>query len=114
MTEPLEVECEGHAFQLRGKIIIKSREETSIKEILESLIEGRDMVTGEMDDVDLDKVYFKKADDFKALEDVKQGLATVNIWFLGKVMRLWQQDLVRVEQEELWRLVLSSPHPTCP
>ena len=46
MTSPLEIECEGYAYQLRAKKINKSWKETTLLEVLEYIIEDTDIQGG--------------------------------------------------------------------
>jgi hypothetical protein len=51
---PLEIECEGFAYQLRNKTIKGAWKKTSVKEILELMITGTDIVLmPEMDNVNV-------------------------------------------------------------
>lgn len=80
MTTPLEIECEGYAYQLRAKKINKSWKETTLLEVLEYIIEGTDIEIAELDDVKIDNFTLDKETGFTALGKLKDA-THVNIWF---------------------------------
>lgn len=53
---PMEIECEGYSYQLRRKIINKSFGKTTVKEVLNYLLEGTDIT---LSDKCPDKIVFE-------------------------------------------------------
>jgi len=80
MTTPLEIECEGYAYQLRAKKINKSWKETSLTEVLEYLIEGTDIVIAYTNEVKVEDLVFQDETAFSALGKIKDNMH-INVWF---------------------------------
>lgn len=73
-TVPLELECEGYAYQLRKKIgFNKSYQNTTVKKILTDLVEGTDIRISEaVPDIPLPKVTFQNSTGIQVLEWFKE------------------------------------------
>lgn len=89
MRTHCELECEGYAFQLRSKNINKVWKNTTIKQVVQDIISGTDIVLGDVDDgpMSVFAVYNKNGvgqNGLEALKILKKALGeTENIWFDG-------------------------------
>lgn len=69
MGIPVEVECEGYSYQLYDVIFSKTYAKVSVKELLQDLTQGTDIVLSkEMPDIPLKNVRFKEATGIQVLE----------------------------------------------
>lgn len=88
-TSPLVVECEGYSYQLRNKIINKKYVNTTLKTILNELVEGTDIkVSEDVPDVQITYLRFPQYTGLQVLEDIKtKCLQTVyfkfNVLYVG-------------------------------
>ena len=87
-TTPCEIECEGYAFQLRGKQISHVWQNASLKSILSDIIAGTDIVLAkDIDEILVDKMVFIKVSGFQALGELsKQFKGAVAFWFDKNVL----------------------------
>lgn len=70
---PVEIECEGYSYQLRAKMFSKSYVNTTVRNILEDLIEGTDIKLSEQIPViPIPKVWFKNYTGIQVLEYFKE------------------------------------------
>lgn len=82
---PTTIECEGYAFQLRGKYINKVYRKSSLRAVLNDLIEGTDIeLSSDIEDMELDKLEYIKFPRIEALSKLGQDLGGVSFWFVGK------------------------------
>lgn len=87
MKSPCELECEGYGFQLRGKTVNRLFQNSSMEEVLAYIIEGTDIVLGEVDDIPFSNIHFVKESGLKCLELLKKYCGNVvNIWFDGNII----------------------------
>ncbi|MBY0244509.1 MAG: hypothetical protein K2Q03_03540 [Sphingobacteriaceae bacterium] len=83
---PLEIECEGYSYQLRKKTITKQFVKSSLKEILNELIKGTDIILHkDVPDMPIDKVIFRGLDGAEALRVLKDKYL-VNSFFIDNVL----------------------------
>lgn len=69
MGIPVEVECEGYSYQLYGIIFSKTYAKVSVKQLLQDLTAGTDIVLSkEIPDIPLTNVRFKEASGVQVLE----------------------------------------------
>jgi hypothetical protein len=73
-TIPLEIECEGYSYQLRKKLdFSKSYRDTTVKKILEDLIQGTDIkLSPFIPSIPLEKATFVNCTGIQVLEWLKQ------------------------------------------
>jgi len=72
MGIPVELECEGYAYQLYDVIFNKTYRKISVKQLLKDLITGTDIVlSSEIPDIPLTNVRFKNATGIQVLEWLK-------------------------------------------
>lgn len=104
-TVPCELECEGFAFQLRGKQINKVYRNASLSAILSDLTEGTDIVlSNNNDDVTIDKIDFIRFSRFTALQALSKDLAeAVRFWFDGNVLHAGMKYLFFTEKNKNWK-----------
>jgi hypothetical protein len=69
---PLEVECEGYSYQLRKKMFNGSYTNTTVKQILQDLVTGTDIVlSAKIPNIPIPKVIFKNYAGTQVLEYLK-------------------------------------------
>lgn len=86
---PVEIECEGYAFQLRDKYIQKIYRGVSVRTVLQDLVEGTDIILDkDMEDMQLDRLDFpNKINRLEALSFITQSSAgNIAFWFKGKTL----------------------------
>ncbi|MES2732871.1 MAG: late control protein [Bacteroidota bacterium] len=83
---PLKLECEDYAFVLRRKSYSKSWRNTTLKEVLNYLIEGTDIILdAKMPKVDFEKFRLDKVNGVFALEKIKEEFG-LSIYFRGTTL----------------------------
>lgn len=102
MSVPVKIECEGYAFQLRGKTINKVYRGVKLKNVLKDIIAGTDIILNkDNDDIDLDKLEYIKFSRFEALAKLGSDLANaINIWFDGNVLNVGLKYLFLSEKNK--------------
>lgn len=81
---PLELECEGYAWQLRKKLdYSKSYSATTVKKILEDLIEGTDItLSKDIPNIPIPKAVFKNVTGLQVLDFLKEK-CLLSAYFTG-------------------------------
>lgn len=70
---PLEIECEGYAYQLRSRMFSKSYLNTTVKKILEDITQGTDIkLSAAIPHIPIPKVWFKNYTGLQVLEYLKE------------------------------------------
>ncbi len=94
MSVPLELVCEGYAYQLRTLYgYTRTFINTTVKAILEDLIKGTDIVLSEyVPDIPLDKVQFSNVTGIEVLEWLKEK-CLLTIYFNGNELYCGMQQL---------------------
>ncbi|MBC7399850.1 MAG: hypothetical protein H7289_07870 [Mucilaginibacter sp.] len=86
LSTPVNIELEGYAWQLRKKTVAASWRSVTIKQVLEKIVEGTDIVLSDkIPDSDLIKITLKPMTGLQALEYVKEKLLMV-VHFDGNVL----------------------------
>ncbi|MBO4233906.1 hypothetical protein FO675_06260 [Riemerella anatipestifer] len=72
MGIPVQLECEGYGYQLHGLVFNKTYANTTVKQLLQDITAGTDIVLSkEIPDIPLKNVRFKNASGIKVLEWLK-------------------------------------------
>lgn len=82
-STPCEIECEGYAFQLRGKQVNKVWKNATLSEVLKEIVSGTDIIIDpNIDDINVDVIQLIKKSGFEALTELgKQLKGAVAFWF---------------------------------
>lgn len=82
MTTPMELECEGWVFQLREKDINQSWESSSLKDVIEDIVEGSGIVVEDIDNIRIDNLSIDKETGFSSLGKIRDESGN-SIWLEG-------------------------------
>lgn len=99
---PVKLECEGYGYQLIDKMFNRSYASTTVKELLQDLIQGTDIVLSkQIPHIPLKKIFFKNATGHQVLEFLKKECKLVvyfqfNELYAGLVYGQ-QQNTVRIK-----------------
>lgn len=101
---PCVIECEGYAFQLHDKSISKVYRKVSIRRVLTDLIEGTEIILGDIQDIQIDKLDYIKFNRYQALSKLKSDLGNaVSFWMDGKVLHCGLKYFHFSEKNKSWR-----------
>src|SRR5690554_5007766 len=82
MTTPMELECEGWVYQLRDKAINQSWEASSLKDVIEDIVEGSGIVIKDIDNTSISNLTIEKETGFSALGKIRDESGN-SIWLEG-------------------------------
>ena len=84
-STPLEIECEGYSYQLRNKTINRSFSTTTVKKVLQELVQGTDIkVTDKLvGEITFEPKQFKNAQRTQVLDWLKENYH-LKIFFIGR------------------------------
>lgn len=84
-SSPVEIECEGFAYQLRHKSLQGYWKEITVKELLELVIVGTDIVLGEVADTKIPNLTIDEMSLFDVLDYLKRNCALA-VFFKDNVL----------------------------
>lgn len=85
-TTPCQIECQGYAFELHSKKINKVFKNTSLKDVLNYIVYGTNIVLGDVPSAPMSKCLLLGQSGISALEAVKK--------MFGGVLFIWMDDNV--------------------
>jgi hypothetical protein len=92
LTTPLSIEMEGYGWQLRNQNILASWKVTTIKQVLERVIQGTDIVLSpDLADIKLTSFYIKNESGLKVLEYFKEKML-LTVYFDDNVLYVGIQE----------------------
>lgn len=88
LTQPLEVECEGYSYQLRKKTYKKTFVNAQLKEVLQYLITGTDIILDKsIPDFKIDKMVLQNHSGTEVLDMIKKvSDSNIRLYFSGNVL----------------------------
>jgi hypothetical protein len=94
-TIPVQIECEGYAFQLRRKRLIKSWKSVSLKQVLTEMVAGTDIILSPNIPVyTLTNLCFNHANCLKSLEYIKNKIHLA-VFFMFETMYVGLEEGIK-------------------
>lgn len=85
---PLEIECQDSIFLLRRKNLKGSFERTTLKSLLQVILEGTEVSLGEnVPDIHFEHFYFRNVSAANALQKLKENYGLI-MYFIGKNLQV--------------------------
>lgn len=86
LTTPVSIEMEGYAWQLRNQNILADWKKTTVREVLERIIKGTDIVLSpDIPVINLTSYFIHNASGLDALEDMKKRML-LTVYFADNVL----------------------------
>jgi hypothetical protein len=86
LTTPISIDMEGYAWQLRNQNILASWRVTTVKEVLQRVIQGTDIVLSpDIPQIALTNFYIKNQSGIKVLDYLKEKML-LTVYFDGNVL----------------------------
>lgn len=104
LTTPCSIECEGYSWELRNKVMLWSKKETTLRELLEFIIEDTGItLSKDIPDVPIKPMYIKEQNGIEVLKWIKDK-QFLSAYFIGSELYVGLQEATQLDKAVKYKL----------